>query len=186
MQKELPENAKLVFKGFIHDFYQWEQEMFDGTKNTYEMIKRVGSTSIIAVVGDKIILQEQEQPRLGQFLSFPGGRLEKDEEATTGAKRELLEETGYTSNDLVLWKKYNSIPNMDWDDYYFIARNCQKIQEPKLDNGEKIKNSLISFADFLMLSENEKFRHKVFISDLLCLRLYPEKLEEFKNLLFGK
>lgn len=39
-KQPIPENAKLVFKGKIFDTYQWEQEMYDGSRVTFEKIKR--------------------------------------------------------------------------------------------------------------------------------------------------
>ena len=57
-KNNLPENAKLVFKGIIHDIYQWEQEMFDGSKATFERIRRPDTTAVIAVVG--IVVEEIE------------------------------------------------------------------------------------------------------------------------------
>lgn len=52
---KIPEDAKLVFKGVIFDVYQWEQEMFDGTYETFEAIKRVGTVQIIPTIGDKAL-----------------------------------------------------------------------------------------------------------------------------------
>jgi len=184
--KNLPEGAKLVFKGVIHDVYQWEQEMFDGRKAIFERIKKLDVSTVIAIVGDKIILSEQEQPHKGSFLSLPGGRCNKDELTIDAARRELLEETGYTSDDLFLWKNFPPPSTIIWSDDYFIARDCKKTQEPNLDNGEKIKNKLISFDEFMMLSEEDSFRHKGLIGTLLHMRLHPEEQAEFKKLLFGK
>jgi len=184
--KNLPDNAKRVFKGEIYDVWQWEQEMYDGSKKIFEKIRRPGSAIVIAVVGDKIILQEQEQPRRKPFLSLPGGRCDKGEEAVESARRELLEETGYSSDNFVLWKEMGMASTMEWKKYYYIAKNCKYIQEPEFENGEKIKNKLIDFNEFLMLSEEETFRDKDLIRDLLYFRLHPEKQEEFKKLLFNK
>ena len=36
---KVPKQAKRVFKGVIFDVYQWEQEMFDGTKEIFEKLK---------------------------------------------------------------------------------------------------------------------------------------------------
>jgi len=186
MSKKIPENAKLVFKGMMYDIYHWEQEVFDGTTKTYEVIKRQNSATVIATVGDKIIIQDQEQPFKGRIISLPGGRCEKNEETIDCAKREFLEETGYASEDFFLWKSYYPFSTIFWKNCYYIARNCQKIQEMQLDNGEKIENKSVSFEEFLLLSENELFRHKDLVPDLLAMRLHPEKQAEFKKLLFGK
>ena len=39
-KQPIPANAKKVFHGVIFDVYQWEQEMFDGTKEIFEKLKR--------------------------------------------------------------------------------------------------------------------------------------------------
>jgi ADP-ribose pyrophosphatase len=184
-QNKLPENAKLFAKGKMFEIWQWEQKMFDGTTEIFERIKRPNTAGVIAVVGDKIILQEQEQPHRGSFVSLPGGRCDEGEELIETAKRELLEETGYVSDDIYFWKSENPASSMIYTNAYFIARNCRKVQEPHLDAGEKITPELITFDEFMMLSENERFRDKGFMRYLLQMRLHPEKTEEFKKLLFG-
>lgn len=182
---ELPQNAKRVFKGKIFEVWQWEQKMFDGSMEIFERIKRSGSVNVIALVGDKIILQEQEQPHREPFLSLPSGRCDKGEEMKDTAKRELLEETGYSAEEIIFWKGTNLSSSILWKSAYFIAKGCKFIQEPVLDSGEKIVNKLISFDELLMLSENEKFRDKYFMCHLMRLRLHPEEQKEFKKLLFG-
>lgn len=184
-KNRIPDSAKLVFKGVIHDVYQWEQEMFDGSHATFERVVRGDTAGIIAVVGDKIILQDQEQPHRGAFVSLPGGVCNKGEEAIEGAKRELLEETGYVPEEISLWKTLELSTSVIWHDHYFIARNCRKVQETDHDNGERIENRLINFDEFLMLSENERFRHRNLVAVLLHLRLHPEEQAELKKLLFN-
>ena len=184
---QLPENAKLVFKGQIFDVYQWEQKMFDGSVEIFEKIKRPNTAVAIATVGGKILIQEQKQPdKQNWFLSLPGGRCDKNEEPLQAAKRELLEETGYASDDWELWKEINPVIKMIWTSYIYIARNCKQKSEQKLDAGEKIKTKLIDFEDFLLLSENETFYEQELRRFLYRLRLYPEEKQKFHQLLFKK
>jgi ADP-ribose diphosphatase len=185
MNKKLPKDAKVVFDGIIYDVYHWEQEMFDGSNATFERLKRKDTATAIATVGDKIILLEQEQPFAGKFLSLPGGRADGDEKTIDIATRELLEETGYAAKSMNLWKRYNPISTILWNNDYYIARDCKKEQEQSLDSGEKINMKLISFEDFLMLSEDDSFRHNDLKRDLFYFRLHPDKKEKFKKLLFG-
>lgn len=181
---QLPPNAELKFKGVIFDIYQWKQKMFDGSTKTFERLKRPNSVVIIPVVGNKILIQEQEQPGRPVFPSLPGGRCDEGEEPLESAKREFLEETGYISNNWELWNTTKPYNKMVWTIYRFIVRDCVFKQNPVLDAGEKITTKLISFDEFVMFSENEKFRDKELIITLLKLRLHPEKQEEFKKLLF--
>ena len=75
----MPENAKLVFKGVLFDVYQWEQTMFDGSVETFEKLRRPNTSAVVASVGGKILMQREEQPDSGQFLSIPGGRCDEGE-----------------------------------------------------------------------------------------------------------
>ncbi|MBQ8489744.1 MAG: NUDIX hydrolase [Pseudobutyrivibrio sp.] len=68
-----------------------------------------------------------------------GSRLDKDsaEDALAAAKRELMEETGYESDD---WKFLLSVPsNATMADNYaniFVAKNCRKVSGQSLDETE--------------------------------------------------
>lgn len=183
---DLPKNAKRVFEGMIFDVYQWEQKMFDGSTAIFERIERPDTAVAIAVVGDKIIIQEQQQPDGKLFLSVPSGRCEKGEKTMETIKRELLEETGYTSRDIVFWKRVKPFTKIMYKIDYFIARDCKFIQKPQLDSGEKIKNKMIDFEEFLMLSEDQIFYDRELKNFLFRMRLHPEEKEEFKKLLFKK
>lgn len=185
MHNQLPPNAKLVYKGIIFDIYQWEQTMFDGSIQIFERQKRPDTVLVIPVVGDRILVQEQKQPQRGRWVSLPGGRRGENENSLDTAQRELLEETGYASNDWQLWKVFDPVPKMVWSIYTFIARKCVFKQEQHLEAGEKIKNILLTFDQFLMLSEDERFQKSVdMVNYMLRVRLDEQKKEEFRKLLF--
>lgn len=182
----LPNKAKLVFKGKLYDTYQWEQEMFDGSRATFEMLKRPYNGCVIPVVGDKIMVLEQEQPGKPLFLSLPGGRCETGEDPIAAAKRELLEETGYSSNDWELWIQTIPEEKVDWQIHTFVARNCTLTDKPSEDSGEKIKTRLLTFEEFLLLSDNPSLRNKDAVTELLRVRLDSTKRGALAALLFGK
>lgn len=186
--KLLPPNALMVFKGKIFEVWQWKQKMYDGTIEIFEKLKRGNTAQVIATVGDKILIQKQKQPDQTRFfISIPGGRCEEYEDSLSAAKRELLEETGYVSEDWELWREENPIGKMIWTIYTYIARNCYYKQAPHLDAGEKITTRFVSFDEFLMLSENNAFNER---KDLCCelIRAKFDKkfYEDFKKLLFKK
>ena len=130
----IPENAKLVFKGMIFDVYQWEQEMFDGTYETFEMLRRPDASLIIAIDGDSIVLQDEEQP--GGIIEknrLPGGRIEPGESPLDGAKRELREEIGQEYADWALLEVTQPAIKIEWFVYVYIAVLRKRIYVQKRD-----------------------------------------------------
>lgn len=183
----IPSHAKLAFKGKVFEVWQWEQRLFDGSVETFEQLKRQNTAQVIPVVGDNILIQLESQPNISQsFLSLPGGRCFLNENSLDAAKRELLEETGYTSNDWVLCKEQNSIGRIDWVVYTYIARNCIFHKPSQLDPGEKINRRFVTFEEFLMLSDDQSFYERELIPLLLYARFDQKVKDEFHNLLFKK
>jgi len=161
MKNSLPQDAKLVFKGELFEVWQWKQKMYDGSIEIFERVKQVDNVDVIAVVNDKIILEVQEQPdRAEPFISLPGGRCEEKEEPLVTAKRELLEETGYSSDHWELLMEHQPFNKMIWTIYNFIARDCSYEKIPRLDRGEKITVKLVSFDEFIAASQEPTFRNK--------------------------
>lgn len=181
---KLPKDAKKVFDGVIFDVYQWEQQMYDGSTETFEMLKRADTTLIIPTANDKIYIVEEEQPHKGPFTGLLGGRVEEGEDPLTGAKRELLEEGGFISDDWELYTSYMPYTKLDWTISVYIARNCQKITEQKLDPGEKIAIKEVSFDDFVTLVTTSTFIETQFANEILRMRLHPPELDSFKATLF--
>ncbi|MBI2009153.1 NUDIX hydrolase [Candidatus Saccharibacteria bacterium] len=144
----IPDSAECVFKGKIFDVYQWPQKMFDGSEHTFEMLKRPDTVTVIPIIVDKILTIEDEQPHSGTRLSFPGGRVDADEDSTlSAAKREVKEETGY---DFANWKLVNVTQphsKLEWFIYFYIAWDGRKTAKPQLDIGEKITLKELAFDD---------------------------------------
>lgn len=181
----LPPHAHNVFKGQIWNIWQWDQEEFDGTTKIYERAVRADSVTIIPIIGEHVLIQHQEQPFRGAFLSLPGG-FREEEDPLEDAKRELLEETGYRSDE---WHHYLTwsppASKLMWKNHFYIARNCRKAQEMTLDAGEKISLDVVSVDDFIALADNPEWRHRDLVPTLLRARYIPEKYNELKNALFG-
>lgn len=177
---KIPPHAKKVFQGVIFSVYQWQQKMFDGSTETFEMLKRPNTIEIIATQGEKILLSRQSQPNKPNYYSLFGGRAEENEDPLVTAKRELLEEAGLASDDWQLIRSYQPMHKIDWDIYLFVARNCKKVAEPTLDPGEKIETIECSFDEFMTVVEHDEYW-----GNELALDLYKMKqngtLNEFKK-----
>ncbi len=182
--KPIPENAKMVFKGKIFEVWQWEQKLFDGTTATFERLKRPNTAKVIPVAGDKILIVDQQQPDTKHFTTVPGGRCDEGEDPLVAAKRELLEETGYMSDDWTLFREENPVGKIEWTIYTYVARNCKKVQEPALDAGEQMTSRLITFDEFIQLGSSADFYDKELDLELSRAQFDAAKKEELRALLF--
>lgn len=182
----MPEHAQKVFKGVMFDVYHWEQELYNGKKATFEKLKRADTVVIYGVLPDgKILLTEEEQPGRSPFISIPGGRIEEGEDVLEAVKRELLEETGYEAEELVLWEAVQPAGKIDWAVYSFIAKGLRKVSDINLDGGEKISLKPVTLEEFIDLgiAEASMFPEKGVMCKLFEAKLYPEKKDELKKLL---
>lgn len=142
----IPKQAAKVFEGKIFDVYQWEQELFDGSQHTFEMLKRTDTVTAICIVDDKILVIDDEQPHLGSRRSFPGGRVDSEDESMEAAvQREVREETGYNFRNWRLVKVSQPYRKMEWFVYVYLAWNTSGQQPIQLDPGEKITVELLNF-----------------------------------------
>ena len=170
----IPENAKLVFKGMIFDVYQWEQEMFDGTYETFEMLRRPDASLIIAIDGDSIVLQDEEQP--GGIIEknrLPGGRIEPGESPLDGAKRELREEIGQEYADWALLEVTQPAIKIEWFVYVYIAVNKTAEVPTAHESGEKIQAKRVTFDE---LKATQHFRHSEMLDGISSIDELLEKV----------
>lgn len=180
----IPSHATRVFKGVIFDVYQWEQEMFDGTKQTFEKLKRPDTVIVFPVLDDgRILLTEQEQPGKKPFIGAAGGRVDEHEEVMDAAARELLEETGYEASHLELWKIEQPTSKIDWVIYTFIAKGLKKSSEQKLDSGERIALKPVTFDEFLAIAQDDRFAEKEIVVEAIRASYDQHVKDQLKELL---
>jgi ADP-ribose pyrophosphatase len=183
--KKIPDNAKKVFEGIIFDVYHWEQEMFDGSFATFEALRRKDSVTVVAVADGKIVINKEEQPGRLSFVACPGGQIDGSDTPQESAMRELLEETALASRDWQEW--FTADPwgthKVEWNNYYFISRNCELVGKQSLDNGEKIEVTRVTFDEFLDLRHNKDFRNKDLIPILEKAATNEEEKQKLKILL---
>lgn len=160
--KLVPESATRVFKGIIYDVYQWEQELFDGSKSTFEMLKRPDTVRVIAVFDNKIVITKQEQSHVGSFIDIPGGMHDEESETELDAiKRELVEETGIVCDTWKLLSAVQGHNKIEQFNYVFLASgSTQKFEElkQKLDPAERVEVQLLTLEEVKALFDDPAVR----------------------------
>lgn len=83
----------------------------NGKETVREVVKHPGAVAILAVKDKKILFVEQFRKAMEKCLiEIPAGKVESGEERIDTAKRELEEETGYTSQQLSLLNEFYVSP----------------------------------------------------------------------------
>ena len=162
MKKIIPEDAKLipdeaecVFSGVIYDIYQWQQELFDGSFATFEMLRRPDTIRAICIDDGKIVILNAQQSGTQSKTSFPEGRVDpKDASIVAAAQREVKEETGMEFANWKLVEVTQPDHKMEWFIYTLITTGKTKQSKQQLDAGEKISVSMKTFDEVKELVEN--------------------------------
>lgn len=109
--------------------------------NDFYTVTIPDSVMVAAVTLERqIILKSEFRYACGiDVIECPAGMMEKGEEPLTAAKRELLEETGYTSEDWTyLGPTLESTSKLTNTMHLFLARNAVRSGKQHLDPNEHI------------------------------------------------
>jgi len=127
-----------LLKGhFLHAFRDTVR-LPDGGEATREYVTHPGAVMMIPMLDDGTLVMERQfrYPMDRVMLEFPAGKLDAGEDPLTCAKRELLEETGYTARE---WARAGLLhPVISYSTEFieiWFARGLD-LQDRSLDEGE--------------------------------------------------
>jgi ADP-ribose pyrophosphatase len=127
--------------------------MADGTTpEPSTVIEHPDWVDVIALTADhRIVLIDQYRHAVGEVRTeLPAGAVDGDEEPLAAAKRELLEETGYASEEWHLLGSAAVHPALQTNRIYsFLALNARRIADQALDEGEQIHCYEVPFGEFI-------------------------------------
>lgn len=127
--KEKKLDSELIYKGKIIDVYKDKVLCPNGHTSYREYIKHCKASCVIAKTSDgKYLLEKQfRYPYDEVLIEFPAGKCDENEDPIITAKRELEEETGYSSDNIVyLGKIYPTCAYSDEIIYCYYADSLKK------------------------------------------------------------
>lgn len=149
----------------------------DGDLATREWVKFGRASAIIAITANnEIILERQYRHPVGKIMiEIPAGKTEKSEDPLHSAKREFLEETGYSAET---WIELGTcLPCIGYSNEaitYFLAKDLTLGQQ-KLDQGEFLEVFSIPLVAALELIYNNTINDSKTISGIMLYQGYLSK-----------
>ncbi|MES2069377.1 MAG: NUDIX hydrolase [Pseudomonadota bacterium] len=148
---ETREDGKLIYDGKFLKLQQDQVRLPDGKLTMREYVRHPGAVVILPMFEDGSVLMERQYryPLNQVFIEFPAGKIDPGEDPLATAKRELLEETGYSATDWrYLCTIHNAIAYSDEHLDIFLARGLTAGQA-ELDEGEFLETFKAPLADLL-------------------------------------
>ncbi len=152
-------HRKTIFEGRIIDLYLDEVSLPNGKTSSREIIKHPGAVAVIAITEEeKILLVEQYRKALERTLiEIPAGKLEKGEDPRESAKRELMEETGYTCENLEHITSFYTSPGFANElVHIYQATGLKQGRELQLDEDEFVSVMEVTYDEALNLVKEQK------------------------------
>lgn len=125
--------------------------------------------NVIAITTeDKFIIEEQYRHGIQKVcFELCAGMVDEGETPLETAKRELLEETGYSGGN---WTAFGmSVPNASGSTtkcYHFLASDVECIQSPKLEQTEDIKIHLFTEQELKQIMLDGRIAEAVMLAPL--------------------
>ena len=134
--------------------------------NEYYVLEYPDWVNVIAITKDgQVVLERQYRHGLGKTCyELPCGVIEAGETPLEAAKRELLEETGYASEE---WRHLLTVPAQptiaDNYAYIFEARNCHPVSSQHLDETEFLNAVVLTREELESRIQDGRFPQPIHI-----------------------
>lgn len=163
------------YRAVVHKRFQ----MNNGKVMTADIEGRDGEQCSVVVAltpGHEVVIARQFRCGPGMVMDeLPGGLVERGETPEAAANRELQEEVGYETNDMIfLGSSYGG----GWRSikfHYFLATDCTPTVSQDLDDVEEIEVITISISELIANAKNAR------MTDVPAVFLAYDKLLELEG-----
>ncbi|KKU26433.1 MAG: NUDIX hydrolase [Candidatus Magasanikbacteria bacterium GW2011_GWA2_46_17] len=136
--------SKTIFSETIHSnpWYAYKHDKYvlpNGVESDYYYLETHGNAMVVPVLDDGRLVLVAQYRYLGDkpSVEFPCGGVKSDESPMKAAARELLEETGYVSEELIKAGTFEGLNGLARDtSHLFVAMEIEKKRDPSPESTE--------------------------------------------------
>jgi len=145
----------------------------------FYVIENPDWVNVIAVTkNSEVVLIEQFRHGTGEvILEIPGGMMDDGENSEQAARRELLEETGYSAKEFVFLGKSRPNPaiNNNWL-HHFAAIDAEKTEDIKFDEHESVVTGIYPLTVIPNLIKSGEITHSLVLAAFQYFSFYTTKV----------
>ena len=136
--------------------------------------------AVLAITKDQqvVLVRQFRHGAQDVFWEFPGGVVQDGENPLDGARRELSEETGYTSSNMIEVGKFYPNPALQTNVMHaYLAYDVEKTDVQELDDAEDIEVHLVSLDELIAMTKRGEFRHGLQVAALFHALAYMNRIQ---------
>ncbi|GAA0296614.1 ADP-ribose pyrophosphatase [Gracilibacillus halotolerans] len=168
-------STQKIFEGRVISVQVDDVELPNGKQSKRELVKHPGAVAIIPITSEgKIVMVKQfRKPLEKEIIEIPAGKLEEGELPEVTARRELEEETGYTTNKLEYIQSFYTSPGFADEILYVYMTNELKAMTEKasLDEDEFVELMEVKLEEAEQLIKEEKIHDAKTVFAVMYLKL---------------
>lgn len=176
--KEPTIKSERIYSGTIIDVKVDTVRLPNGNIAKRELVEHPGAVAVLPLTEDhRLVLVEQFRKPLEKVtMELPAGKLDAGEDPLDCAKRELIEETGYTANIWYELVTFYTSPGFANEQIYLYAAKDLQAGKPQPDDGEFVTTKEVT------LGEAFKYIDSGHICDAkTVLAIYAWENQQLKN-----
>jgi len=155
-------DRKLAYDSKFLKVYEDKVELPNGSViDDYTVVEKPSIVMVVATNSDnRVVILNEYKYAAGEYLfALPAGHKKKDETTVEAAKRELAEETGYTSEEVEEVGVLREYPTKDLHSVYVIrAKNIKQSATQAHEETESITHNLVTVAELKTQIRNHEWK----------------------------
>lgn len=175
--KEKKIASETIYQGKILNLRVDTVRLPNGKESKREVVEYNGAVAIVALTAenDVVLVRQYRYPAQREFLEIPAGKLEPGESPLACAQRELMEETGASSEKWRELCSFYSTPGFSTElMHIFLARDVN-FTEQRLDEDEFVEVKRVSLPTAWQMIKDGKIYDAKSIAGILTAKFLLEE-----------
>ena len=157
-----------LYQGRVFKLIRENATLDNGVTTDMEFVEHPGATAIIPMLNESrvLLLKQYRHPLRKYIWEIPAGTIDPQESVINCAKRELIEETGYSANQ---WQKLGEItpvPGYSNERIHIYLATELQTAEQDLDRDEIINIHEVDYSEALEMIKTGKIQDAKSIAGL--------------------